>query len=69
METVGDKATTIRPVVQGNKPELGKALRFLGEAIAARSRVAAPDDPMLRAWLARMARWQEELHDRVVVTE
>ena len=56
-------------VVQGNKSELRKALRFLGAAIAARSSVASPDDPMLQAWLARMARWQEELHDCVVVTE
>jgi len=50
-------------VVQGNKSELRKALRFLGAAIAARSSVASPDDPMLQAWLARMARWQEELYN------
>jgi len=47
--------------VRGNKSELRKALRLLGRAIAARSRATSPDDPMLQAWLARMARWQEEL--------
>lgn len=58
---MGDEEKSTTHLVRGNKPELKKALRFLGAAIAARSCVAKPDDPMLRAWLARMACWQEEL--------
>jgi len=60
---VKDEIAATPRVVQGNKSELRKALRLLGRAIAARSRVASPDDPMLQAWLARMARWQEELRN------
>lgn len=63
--TSGKVATVPHPV-RGNKSGLRKALRFLGAAIAARSSVAGPDDPMLQAWLARMARWQEELRTTAV---
>ena len=60
------RVSTAARLVQGNKSDLKKALRFLGAAIAARSRVAKPDDPMLQAWLARMTRWQEELRGHKV---